>query len=60
MNLLVDNFLKENVFDAKTIGDKIILMKFVLGVEMINIMSAYASKVGLPESTKRESKDNFG
>ena len=40
--------------DVKRQGDRIILVKLVLGNVVLNIISAYAPQVGISESEKRK------
>ena len=40
--------------DVKTHGDRIILVKLVLGDLILNVISAYAPQVGINESVKRQ------
>ena len=35
-------------------GDNILLVKFILGWEIFNVISVYAPQVGLDESSKRQ------
>jgi hypothetical protein len=45
---------KNGVVDVKRQGNRIILVKLVLGDVVLNIISAYAPQVGLNESEKRK------
>ena len=49
----LDNILKENATNRR-VGDGIMLIKFVLGEDIINIVSASAPQVGMHENIKRE------
>lgn len=50
---IVDKRLKDEVVDIKGAGDRIILIKVVLGDEFISIISTYASQAWLYEATKQ-------
>jgi exonuclease III len=54
VGILIDKTLKDGVVDVKRQGDRIILVKLVLGDVVLNIISAYAPQVGLSESEKRK------
>ena len=54
VGILIDKSLKDGVVDVKRQGDRIILVKLVLGDVVLNIISAYAPQVGLSESEKRK------
>jgi hypothetical protein len=54
VGILIDNTLKDGVVDVKRQGDRIILVKLVLGNVVLNIISAYAPQVGLSDSKKRK------
>jgi hypothetical protein len=45
---------KDGVVDIKRQGDKIILVKLFVGDLVFNVISAYASQIGLNESIKRQ------
>ena len=59
VGVLVDNIIKESVVEVKRIGDRILLIKVVLGVEVINIISTYAPQIGLSDHTKGEFWDRL-
>ena len=44
---------KDGVVDVKRQGDRIILVRLVVGDVTLNVISAYAPQVGLSESIKR-------
>ena len=44
----------EDVVDVRRQGDRILLVKLILGREIFNIISVYAPQVGLDESSKRQ------
>jgi exonuclease III len=54
VGILIDKTLKDGVVGVKRQGDRIILVKLVLGDVVLNIISAYAPQVGLSESAKRK------
>jgi hypothetical protein len=45
---------KDGVVDIKQQGDKIILVKLLVGDLIFNVISAYAPQIGLNESIKRQ------
>ena len=50
----MDKDLKDDVVTVSIKGDKIMLVKFVLGGNIINIISVYAAQVGLDENTNTQ------
>jgi hypothetical protein len=54
VGILINKSLKDGVVDVKRQGDRIILVKLVVGDLVLNVISAYAPQVGHNESTKRE------
>jgi hypothetical protein len=46
--------LKDGVVDIKRQGDRIILVKLLVGDLVFNVISAYASQIGLNESVKMQ------
>ena len=54
VGILIDKSLKNGVVDVKRLGDRIILVKLVVGDLVFNVISAYAPQVGHDESTKRQ------
>jgi exonuclease III len=52
VGILIDRSLKDGVIDVRTQGDRIILVRLVVGDSALNVISAYAPQVGLSESTK--------
>jgi hypothetical protein len=44
----------DNVVEVRRKGDRILLIKLVLGTNIINIISVYAPQVGLDDSIKRQ------
>jgi hypothetical protein len=51
---MIDKSLKDGVVDVKRQGDRIILIKLVLGDVVLNIICAYAPQVSLSEIEKRK------
>ena len=44
----------EDVVTIRRKGDRILLVKLILGRKIFNIISAYAPHIGLDESSKRQ------
>ncbi|KAK9088826.1 hypothetical protein Scep_027908 [Stephania cephalantha] len=59
VGIVVDNDYKDKVVEVKRMGDRLILVKLIIGDEKINILSAYAPQVGLSESIKRKFWDDM-
>jgi hypothetical protein len=60
---VLDNSLKDEVVDIKRQGDIIILVKLFVEDLIFNVISAYASQIGLNEGVKMqfwEELDAFG
>ena len=51
--ILIDRSLKDGVVEVRRRGDRIILVRLVVGDLTLNVISAYAPQVGLSESIKR-------
>ena len=51
---MIDRSFKDEVVDVRRRGDRIILVRIVVGDSAVNVISAYASQVGLSESTKKQ------
>jgi hypothetical protein len=51
---VLDKSLKDGVVDIKRQGDMIILVRFLIGDLVFNVISAYAPQIGLNESVKRQ------
>jgi len=51
---IINKQLLEDIVEIKRKGDKILLVKFILGREIFNIISVYVPQVGFDESTKRQ------
>jgi hypothetical protein len=54
INIVLDKSLKDGVVDIKRQGDMIILVKLLIGDLIFNVISAYASQIGLNESVKMQ------
>jgi hypothetical protein len=52
--IVFDKSLKDGVVDIKRQGDRIILVKLLVGGLVFNVISAYAPQIGLNESIKRQ------
>ena len=59
VGVLIDKSLKDDVVDVRRRGDRIILVKLVVGDLVLNIISAYAPQVGHDESAKRQFWDDL-
>jgi len=59
VGVLIDKSLKNDVVDVRRRGDRIILVKFVVGDLVLNVISAYAFQVGHDESAKRQFWDDL-
>jgi hypothetical protein len=46
--------LKDGVVDVRRQGDVIVLVWLIVGDVALNVINAYASQVGIGESTKRK------
>ena len=53
MSVIIDKQLLEDVVEVRRKGDRILLVKLILGREIFNIISVYAPQVGL-ESSKHQ------
>jgi hypothetical protein len=51
---VVDKSLKDGVMDIKCQGDRIILVKLLVGDLVFNVISAYTTQMGLNESVKMQ------
>ena len=52
VGIIMDKILVDEVVDVKRIGDRIIMVKIVLGKMTINIFSTYAPQAGLGAEIK--------
>ncbi|KAM1178219.1 hypothetical protein ACFX2G_017970 [Malus domestica] len=60
VGIIVDKTLTQDVVDVKRVGDRIMAIKIVIGQELINVISAYASQVGLDMSSKEKFWEDLG
>jgi hypothetical protein len=54
VGIVLDKSLKDRVVDIKRQGDKIILVKLLIGDLIFNVISAYAPQIDLNESVKMQ------
>jgi hypothetical protein len=54
VGIMLDKSLKDGVMDIKRQGDRIILVKLLIGDLIFNVISAYVSQIGLNESIKMQ------
>jgi exonuclease III len=54
VGIVLDKSLKDGVVGIKRQGDRIILVKLLVGDLVFNVISAYAPQIGLNESIKRQ------
>jgi hypothetical protein len=54
VGIVLDKSLKDGVVDIKRQGDKIILVKLLVGDLVFNVISAYTPEIGLNKSIKRQ------
>ena len=54
VGIWIDRSLKDGVVEVRRRGDRIILIRLVVGDSTLNVVSAYAPQVGLSETAKRE------
>ncbi|XP_058217558.1 uncharacterized protein LOC131328660 [Rhododendron vialii] len=54
VGIVVDKHLKDSVVTVTRKGDRIILVKFVIGESIVNIISAYAPQIGLDDFIKEQ------
>jgi hypothetical protein len=59
VGIVLDKSLKDGVVDIKRQGDRIILVKLLIGDLIFNVISAYAPQIGLNESIKRQFWDQL-
>ncbi|KAG2596685.1 hypothetical protein PVAP13_5KG178107 [Panicum virgatum] len=59
VGVLIDKSLKDDVVDVRRRGDRIILVKLIVGDLVLNVISAYAPLVGHDESAKRQFWDDL-
>jgi hypothetical protein len=54
VDILIDKSLKDGVVDVRRQGDRIILVRLVIGDLVLNVISAYTPQVDLSESSKSQ------
>jgi exonuclease III len=54
VGIMLDKSLKDGVMDIKRQGDRIILVKLLIGDLIFNVISTYVSQIGLNESIKMQ------
>jgi exonuclease III len=54
VGIVLDKSFKDEVVDIKRQGDRIILVKLLVGDLVFNVVSAYTPQIGLNESIKRQ------
>jgi exonuclease III len=54
VGIVLNNSLKDGVMDIKRKGDKIILVKLLVGDLIFNVISAYVPQIDLNESVKMQ------
>jgi exonuclease III len=59
VGIVLDKSLKDGVVDIKRQGDRIILVKLLVGDLVFNVISAYAPQIGLNESIKRQFRERL-
>jgi hypothetical protein len=52
VGIVLDKSLKDGVVDIKHQGDRIILVKLLIGDLVFNVISSYAPQIGLNEGVK--------
>ena len=53
VGVIIDKQLLDDAVEVSRKGDRILLVKLVLGKEIFNVISVYAPQVELDESNKR-------
>jgi len=57
--VIIDKQLLKDVVEVRRKGDRILLVKLILGGEIFNVISVYAPQVGLDESNKHQFWENL-
>jgi len=52
VSVIIDKQLFEDAVEVRRKGDRILLVKLILGKEIFNVVSVYAPQVGFDESSK--------
>ena len=53
VGIILDRQLVDEVVVIRRKGDRILLIKLILGDEAVNVISAYAPQIGLDDASKR-------
>jgi exonuclease III len=53
VGILIDKSLKNRVVAVRRQGDRIIMIKLIFGDLVLNVISAYAPKIGLSDDVNR-------
>ena len=59
VDILVDKELVDGVVEVRRKNDRIMSIKLVVGVEILNVICVYAPQVGLADEIKREFSDEL-
>ena len=51
---MVDKELVDFVIEVKRKSDRIMTMKVVVGLKILNVISVYAPQIGLPDDIKKQ------
>lgn len=54
MRIVVGCDLKDVTINVRKVGDRILIIKFVLGKELLHVINVYAPQVGSNKETKRQ------
>ncbi|KAL4193919.1 hypothetical protein AMTRI_Chr06g179400 [Amborella trichopoda] len=49
IGIIVENDLKDKIVDVKRVGDRLLLIKLILGDKIIDVISTYAPQAGLQD-----------
>ena len=60
VGIVLDKSLKDGVVDIKRQGDRIILVKLLVGDLGFNVISAYAPQIGLNDNVKMQLQKELG
>ena len=59
VGVIIDKQLIEDVVEVRRKGDKILLIKLIIGREIFNVISVCAPQVGLDGSSKRQFEEDL-
>ena len=54
VGIILDRQLVDEVVDVRRKGDRILLIKLILGDKAVNVISAYAPQISLDDESKRQ------